>query len=809
MKRFLTIVLFSTLSIVCFGQSIDKEIVAFQMNSCVMSLTNLNESQSLPTYEKERENLINNLSKEGMAKLPEITELRESILGTIYQLEITQEEREVLKKIKALDKEGEKWRAVSNGLNQAMVLIPSGRSGNYKQAAFYALLTAARSAVDYAASSKEGDSEEARALWEIRKHDLENYAWLNTEAYKKINEIFKTYHLSDVYELTPKQASEFNKLISDSDPSRRCQKLLNNASTYRFLNEYNYYLGMAYVQMQEFNKAQPYFNRYIANSQKAKIYKIDEKLGCIYLAKLTYETNVSKPTIEFYISEALKNLRHNGPAYIQCATAYCTELQDKEKAFGLLQEALYDDMLTDKESIIMTITEWISQIKNSPKYESIFSTICSSMSDNLDYVSLNSYLHFLVSSSDDRAWSEIDNLIRIAPKKDKLKINGEFKLSLAKNLCVKSDHIQIFSESFNGNKLKVKEQKVVYPKGFTQAFLMRRFAIFKDNPDLLYLFFNYNDDAKQYYIKRTLSLSDFNILTKTPYEFNGISAFHLELSNKKSADRKNLQKVVDFCRKKQKYSPESSYLICKPCSSRKREKSVQQFIDCSFAGHDNILSYAVSDIKSSNSEDDSFKRLVFFQKGSEYYSSIYRGYNSESIRVIIRGSNAPDIVLKYSIANGVGVLSSIEDNGIVRFRFPVSVTAKEKENNEIVAESQAEETAKESRFINWIKSFFSKKPIDSDNVSDEKPSVQEEPKPNFINRIFHKRNKSKDLLLENQGANESNVNQVKKNRETSSENKVERLQKKNSDPTKDIQEPSSEDKFSLIKWIKSIFHKKG
>ena len=106
MLKHYIVVLFAVL--VCTfggGQNIDKEVVALQMNSCVMSLTNLNESQSLATYEKERENLINNLSKEGMAKLPEITDLRESILSTIYQLEITQEEREVLKKIKAIDQE--------------------------------------------------------------------------------------------------------------------------------------------------------------------------------------------------------------------------------------------------------------------------------------------------------------------------------------------------------------------------------------------------------------------------------------------------------------------------------------------------------------------------------------------------------------------------------------------------------------------------------------------------------------------------------------------------------------------------------
>ena len=86
------------------------------------------------------------------------------MLGTIYQLKITQEERSDLKKANSITKDAQKWEAISNGLSQIMVMVPVGMTGSMTsqvgnnsinpyalvaQAAFTTLLTAARSIVDY------------------------------------------------------------------------------------------------------------------------------------------------------------------------------------------------------------------------------------------------------------------------------------------------------------------------------------------------------------------------------------------------------------------------------------------------------------------------------------------------------------------------------------------------------------------------------------------------------------------------------------------------------------------------------------
>lgn len=698
------------------------------MNSCVMSLTNLNESQSLETYEKERENLINNLSKEGMAKLPEITDLREKILSTIYQLEITQEERQVLRKIKTLEKDGKSWRSVSNGLNQAMVYIPSsGRGGGAKKAlvqtAFYTLLTAARSTVDYNAYKKEFDAEEARALWEIRKQDLKEYAVLNTEAYKKINEIFRYYKLDDVYELTPRQASEFNTLISDPDVNRRIQKLLNNANSLKYLNEFNYYLGMAYIQNNEYARAVPYFKTYISNSQKAKIYKIDDKLGCIYLSLLTYDEQLPKSVAVNYIQEALRNLPHNGAAYIECAAYFWMVLGEKEKAFDLLRTALYDDMLSDKEAIIMTITEWIPQIKETPYYESIYSTICSSINENIDYISLNSYLQFLIACSDERAWMAIERLITINNEGHNIKPEKSFKLQLAKNLDFTIDSILVFSESFSKDKLLVTEKGLAYTEGYTKEQLTKKFSLFTNAPDLIYLFFDYNKDGNVYYVKRSLSVEDFNKLKYTPDQFEGLKNFSFDFTDKSTPDRKALNKIIKFCKKNQSKTPSSPVLICSSQKNKNKIKEELPYLDNKYQDCESIK-LVTQEPSDKYDTLRTYKIQVKKRVEGAYPSFIPVSYSSDHIRIILKGNNSNTIVLLYSIEGKQSELLAIQTGDKMVYRYPVNITQL-LSKIDLKQDDDVTETNVEKKSL-WqkIKSLFQKK--DKKKKKENKDAIDKE-----------------------------------------------------------------------------------
>ena len=101
----------------------------------------------------------------------------------------------------------------------------------------------------YAYRDRKNKKRNFRALWEIRKKDLQQYASLNTEAYSKINDIFRKYHLADEYELTPERAESFIRNIRESNPKKRIQWLQDNAGSYKYFNDYYYYLGMSYYEV--------------------------------------------------------------------------------------------------------------------------------------------------------------------------------------------------------------------------------------------------------------------------------------------------------------------------------------------------------------------------------------------------------------------------------------------------------------------------------------------------------------------------------------------------------------------------------
>lgn len=663
------------------AQHVDKDVVAFQMNSCVMSITNLNQSQSLTTYDRELDYLQNNISREGLVRIPEVTKLREDIQGAIYQFKITQEERQVLARIRTMEKNGAKWQAISGALSSAMVFIP-GKGGAGPQAAFYALATVARSAVEYGAIQNAGSIEEERALWEIRKKDLQQYASLNTNAYSKINEIFRKYHLGDEYELTPERAASFIKNIRETNPSKRIHWLQDNADRYKYFNDYYYYLGMSYYDVKNYAMADRYFNQYLANEKKAKLFKLDDKTGCIYLAKLDYSKGLTKAQYEEYVKKAIANLPHEAMAYIQGALVYFTYLQSPEKAVDLLRKAMYDDKLADKESIIIALTKWMPKVKKMSVYPELYKVVCSAINENEGYVSINSYLAFLNASGERNIWNEINKLISISGHRDSTDINpsGTYDIHIYKNLYVNTGYVSIFTESIHKDELEVMEKTIGYPEGYSKEKLIKKFDLFKEHEELIVCFFEFDQASKQYYVKKNLTKNDFNQLFKTPQDFEGLEKYatELDLSNDKSDGRKMVRKVVEFCRDHQSETPSHRILVCSNDGKRvKEERSNALYLDNYFASYTPIVDVKLNNLKLNPSTCKKlyYSEVVKKKDGSKYRSRMYKAYSGDYIKVQFLAKKADPIYITYHVVGGKPYVASFQTGN--RIRYNVSLrTAK-------------------------------------------------------------------------------------------------------------------------------------
>ena len=158
------------------------------------------ENNSIEVLDHELDQLLNNLTMKELVGLDEVARFRISLLQNINSLQITNEERELLKRIQFKNRKLKKWDAISNALNGVLFILP-GNSGSVStkavaiQTASLALFTAARTAIEYKRTGIQSDIEEMRQMWELRKSDLNTFTAQRKSALELVISLFQKYNL--------------------------------------------------------------------------------------------------------------------------------------------------------------------------------------------------------------------------------------------------------------------------------------------------------------------------------------------------------------------------------------------------------------------------------------------------------------------------------------------------------------------------------------------------------------------------------------------------------------------------------------
>ena len=379
-----------------------------QMNYCYMALTNIINSKTMLQYESELDQLINNLTVENIADIDEIAEFRESLMEVTSDLAINEEERKVLRRLNTIRRDNIKYQAISNALSIPMILVPGagGAVVPTPQLAFYALLSAARSAVDYTVQGNQLQAEEIQSFWELRKKDLESFKNLRLEAFRLLVQLYKKYNLKESDRLTEQTALLFSNIIQEGDASKRLRLLLDNKHTYASFIDWDYYVGMAYLDIKQKAEACRYLHSYIDRRQATPLFRIDSKLGISALTLLTYDAGLSTGAKMDMLTLAKNNLPENGASLNQIALLYRQMGQSKE-GFDLLRRGLDNERTTDKDLLVWAIVQGISEAR--PDVVSL-KTIDRAVKSTSD-ISLNSYLSYLAASNIGGLPKELSTLI--------------------------------------------------------------------------------------------------------------------------------------------------------------------------------------------------------------------------------------------------------------------------------------------------------------------------------------------------------------------------------------------------------------
>ena len=249
-------------------------------------------------------------------------------------------------------------------------------------------------------------------------------------------------------------------------------------------------------------------------------------------------------------------------------------------------------------------------------------------------------------------------------------------------------------------------------------------------------------------------------------QFEGLKSFSFDFTDKSSPDRKALQKIVDFCRKKQTETPLETILFCKVKKNKVRIKEIKPYIDNYFQGRSKLSSIPVN-LPAINKEEVqyTYKLKLNQQEGSTYHSEIARCFEDDHIRLFIKGVNSEDITLLYLLTDKGAHLQAISNGGDLVFRdsfliqqFEDKPVDKLEGKDEKKKDNVTVDAGSNKSLSNWWNSVFRKKKTEGDNANLDNDKPEKKVKPETLkeenksrqglkgwwNSIFKKKDSKKD-----------------------------------------------------------------
>lgn len=548
------------------GKSVENELVIAQMNSCVNTLTNIINNKSMSVLEHETDQLLNNLTIQHIVGLPEIAEFRIDLIDAISSLGITEEEKLLLRRINSIKQDNLKWQALSNALNNTMMITGGGNIG--VQTGFQTLLTAARTAVEYKTSANELQIEELQAMWELRKDDLKTFTNLRKEALGIIFSLYQKYNLKESDRLTEQSSQQFQKIISEPNPQRMLRLLLDNFSKFSHIADFYYYLGMGYIDCGNLSKAADAFAKYNQFYSKAPIYRLNEKSGLISLAKLAYFQNLSYTDIEDEINNVVANIPSNSMALIQCAAAYDKVLNKPSQALAILRSALDNDATTDKTAIILAASAVLPKVSSqSQEYRAFIAAY-----ENQTYIDFTAELNMLIAQGLD-VWDFLKQTINVSGLASRpwyrskwnfgvgffcdqsVNVGKKITFSFPNKYIIDLSHVQMWIEKHEKKDVTLTQYQLTDKRNI---FLedIEDVDCFKSNPNLKYLYMESTEREGEFHIKYNI---DYAAIEREDYPRQ--SEFTLS--------EKDIKNIVKFLKKHEPKS-EMTEIVAKRGDAHKR-----------------------------------------------------------------------------------------------------------------------------------------------------------------------------------------------------------------------------------------------
>lgn len=218
--------------------NVDLKRVAYALNCCTVSVSQIIEYDDVYILEQEYESILNNLNLEVMPKDEALLDVLKQLLNTITFFRIQEGDKAMLDKEYQQRMKNAIWSCVPN-----IGVIFAG--GNWATAAVSLVSQIGIGYMNYRREKAKNNLEYEKQQWQLMRSALEQLNGLRRELFDAAWRLADRYHFPDSYRITEHQISMYNRILMEADPLKRYERLAYIKDKFEAYPPFLYHLANA------------------------------------------------------------------------------------------------------------------------------------------------------------------------------------------------------------------------------------------------------------------------------------------------------------------------------------------------------------------------------------------------------------------------------------------------------------------------------------------------------------------------------------------------------------------------------------
>jgi hypothetical protein len=220
----------------------EKQKVAYALNLCAVSISQIIDSKDIIVLKQERESILNNLNLQNFVKHPALFDVLKQILDTVTYLEIQAGNLSFVEKEYQQKLKNAIWHAVPS----PGALLAGGSPVSLAIAVAAQIGTGY---MNYRRNKSQYALDKEKREWELKRHELEQLYGLRAQLFETAWKLSDDYDFDDKFRLTEKQLSRYSEALLEEDPLKRHERLDVMSGNFAAFPPFWYYKGNAAMEV--------------------------------------------------------------------------------------------------------------------------------------------------------------------------------------------------------------------------------------------------------------------------------------------------------------------------------------------------------------------------------------------------------------------------------------------------------------------------------------------------------------------------------------------------------------------------------